>query len=93
MRKATTRAKIAKASTKAKHPTNWHLSTDRANSVLLALKKHGIDERRMRSAGASFYESVADNKDPKARAKNRRVEIYVLAPEASDVAGHPADHD
>ena len=84
---------ISKASTKAKHPTNWHLSTDRANSVLLALKKHGIDERRMRSAGASFYESVADNKDPKARAKNRRVEIYVLAPEASDVAGHPADHD
>ncbi len=77
---------IVKASTKAKHPTNWHLSTDRANSVLLSLKKHGLDERRMRSSGAGMFENVADNKDPKARAKNRRVEIYVLAPDAKDVA-------
>ena len=77
---------IVKVNTKQHHPTNWHLSTNRANSVLLALKKHGIDERRMRSAGAGMYESVADNKDPKARSKNRRVEIYVLAPDAKDVA-------
>lgn len=77
---------IVKANTKAKHPTNWHLSTNRANSVLLALKKHGIDERRMRSAGASMFENVADNKDPKLRAKNRRVQIFVLAPDAKDVA-------
>ncbi len=77
---------IVKGNTKQHHPTNWHLSTNRANSVLLALKKHGIDERRMRSAGAGMFESVADNKDPKARSKNRRVEIYVLAPDAKDVA-------
>lgn len=77
---------IAKAGTKSRHPTNWHLSTNRANSVLLALKKHKVDERRMRAAGASMFESVADNKDPKARAKNRRVEIYILAPDAKDVA-------
>ncbi len=84
---------IVKASTKVKHPTNWHLSTDRANSVLLALKKNGVDERRMRSAGASMFESVADNKDPKARARNRRVEIYILAPDAKDVAVRDADHE
>ena len=77
---------IVKASTKAKHPTNWHLSTNRANSVLLALKKYKVDERRMRAAGASMYESVTDSKDPKAKAKNRRVEIYILAPDAKDVA-------
>lgn len=84
---------IVKASTKAKHPTNWHLSTDRANSVLLSLKKHGLDERRMRSSGAGMFESVADNKDPKTRAKNRRVEIYVLAPDAKDVAVRDTNHD
>ena len=84
---------IVKASTKAKHPTNWHLSTDRANSVLISLKKHGIDERRMRAAGASMFENVADNKDPKARAKNRRVEIYVLAPDAKDVAVRDKNQD
>jgi chemotaxis protein MotB len=77
---------IVKASTKAKHPTNWHLSTNRANSVLLALKKNHVDERRMRAAGASMYESVTSSKDPKAKAKNRRVEIYILAPDAKDVA-------
>ena len=78
---------IAKASTKTRHPTNWHLSTNRANSVLLELKKFGIEQRRMRSAGAGEHEPVASNKDTNARAKNRRVEIYVLAPDASDVAG------
>jgi chemotaxis protein MotB len=82
---------IAKPGTKTRHPTNWHLSTNRANSVLLALKKHKVDERRMRAAGASMFESVADNKDPKTRAKNRRVEIYILAPDAKDIAAweHP----
>lgn len=78
---------IAKASTKTRHPTNWHLSTNRANSVLLELKKSGIDQRRMRSSGAGEFEPIASNKDAASRAKNRRVEIYVLAPDASDVAG------
>lgn len=78
---------IAKAATKSRHPTNWHLSTNRANSVLLELKKFGIDQRRMRSSGAGDQEPVASNKDAASRAKNRRVEIYVLAPDASDVAG------
>ncbi|MFM9962562.1 MAG: OmpA family protein [Planctomycetaceae bacterium] len=77
---------IVKASTKSKHPTNWHLSTNRANSVLLALKKNRVDERRMRAAGAAMFESVTASKDPKVRAKNRRVEIYILAPDAKDVA-------
>jgi chemotaxis protein MotB len=78
---------IAKAATKTRHPTNWHLSTNRANSVLLELKKFGIDQRRLRSSGAGEFEPIASNKDPNSRAKNRRVEIYVLAPDASDVAG------
>lgn len=78
---------IAKAATKTRHPTNWHLSTNRANSVLLELKKFGVDQRRLRSSGAGEFEPIANNKDVASRAKNRRVEIYVLAPDASDVAG------
>ena len=78
---------ISKAATKTRHPTNWHLSTNRANSVLLELKKFGIDQRRLRSSGAGEFEPIASNKDVTARSKNRRVEIYVLAPDASDVAG------
>lgn len=73
---------IVKRSTATRHPTNWHLSTNRANSVLLGLAKSGIDESRMGAAGYSKYQPVTANADEKARALNRRVEIFVLAPDA-----------
>lgn len=77
---------IAKGSTRAKHPTNWHLSTDRADSVVLQLAKSGVGEKRMGAAGYSMHQPVVPNKDARSRQQNRRVEIYVLAPDAK-VAG------
>ncbi|MFN0198286.1 MAG: OmpA family protein [Planctomycetaceae bacterium] len=82
--------KIVKASTKAKHPTNWHLSTDRADSVVLTLANSGISEKRMGAAGYSMFQPLIPNTDQKARAQNRRVEIFVLAPDAI-VAGWDPD--
>lgn len=73
---------IGKPSTRQQHPTNWHLSTDRANSVVLQLAKSGIGEKRMGVAGYSMYQPIVPNTDDKARQKNRRVEIFVLAPDA-----------
>ena len=73
---------IAKSSTKAKHPTNWHLSTDRANAVVLELSTLGLTENRKGAAGYSKYQPVVPNKDESARQRNRRVEIFVLAPDA-----------
>jgi chemotaxis protein MotB len=74
---------ISKDKTRREHPTNWHLSTDRANSVVLELNKAGIRQSRMGSAGYSMYQPVADNKQGEgARKQNRRVEIFVLAPDA-----------
>lgn len=81
---------ISKQTTKAKHPTNWHLSTNRANSVVFALKKQGVKENRMGAAGYSEFQPVAPNSDEKSRSKNRRVEIFVLAPDAV-VAGWDPD--
>ncbi len=81
---------ISKASTKSRHPTNWHLSTNRANSVVLALRKSGIQEKRMEAAGCSMFQPVAPNTDDKSRAKNRRVEIFVLAPDAAVAGWDPA---
>lgn len=81
---------IAKAHTKAKHPTNWHLSTNRANSVVLALKKHGIAEKRMEAAGCSHTQPVVPNTNDDARRQNRRVEIFVLAPDAAVAGWDPA---
>lgn len=77
---------IEKPSTKSKHPTNWHLSTDRADAVVLALEKMGLDPKRLGAAGYSMYQPLVPNKDAESRRKNRRVEIFVLAPEAA-VAG------
>ena len=78
--------RIAGAGTRAKHPTNWHLSTDRANEVAVTLAAAGLKESRMGVAGYNKYQPETANRDELARAKNRRVEIYVLAPEAK-VAG------
>ena len=78
--------RIAGAGTKAKHPTNWHLSTDRAAEVAVTLAAAGLRESRMGVAGYSKYQPKTSNRDDLARAENRRVEIYVLAPEAK-VAG------
>lgn len=83
--------RIAKPSTKAKHPTNWHLSTNRANSVALILGKAGVKEARMGVAGYSMYQPVVPNKDAASRAKNRRVEIFVLAPDAVVAGWDPLD--
>ena len=78
--------RIAKNATKAKHATNWHLSTNRANSVALSLGKFGIGQDRMGVAGYSMYQPLVANKDDESRQRNRRVEIFVLAPDAA-VAG------
>ncbi|MDA0832393.1 MAG: OmpA family protein [Planctomycetota bacterium] len=81
---------ISKASTKAKHPTNWHLSTDRADEVVLKLAQVGISEKRMGAAGYSMFQPVAPNSDGKSKAQNRRVEIFVLAPDAVVAGWDPA---
>uniref|UniRef100_A0A7C4QR45 Flagellar motor protein MotB n=1 Tax=Schlesneria paludicola TaxID=360056 RepID=A0A7C4QR45_9PLAN len=77
---------IGKPHTRAEHPTNWHLSTDRANAVVLALRKHGIAETRMGATGYGEWQPIASNATEEGRQRNRRVEIFVLAPEAS-IAG------
>lgn len=78
--------RIAHDSTRRQHPTNWHLSTNRANNVVLTLSKFGVNEKRLGAAGYSMNQPVVPNDDDRHRQLNRRVEIYVLAPGAA-VAG------
>jgi chemotaxis protein MotB len=73
---------ISHDSTRSHHPTNWNLSTDRADAVVLELAQHGLKETRLGAAGYSMFQPVAENKDETARRKNRRVEVFVLAPDA-----------
>ncbi len=73
---------IGKKRTKSKHETNQHLSTDRANSVLLTLAKFGVNDSRMGAAGYGKNQPLVPNIDEASRQRNRRVEIFVLAPDA-----------
>ena len=79
------------ANARVNHPTNWHLSTNRANSVVLTLNQLGIQQRRLGAAGYSENQPIVPNMDGHSRQRNRRVEIYVLAPDAV-VAGWDPSH-
>jgi type VI secretion system protein ImpK len=60
-------------------PSNWHLSTARADSVKDALVAQ-VPVTRMRSAGKADAEPVVANDTADNRARNRRVDI-ILIPE------------
>jgi type VI secretion system protein ImpK len=65
-------------------PSNWHLSTARADSVREALLAQ-VGQARVRAVGKADAEPVAPNDSSENRAKNRRVDI-VLFPENSALA-------
>jgi type VI secretion system protein ImpK len=59
-------------------PSNWHLSKDRAASVK-ALLAAAVKPERLSAEGRADTEPVADNGSADGRARNRRVEITLLA--------------
>ncbi len=69
---------ISRPKTKAKHPTNWHLSAHRAISVAHMLRKNGYSQERIGVMGYGEYRPVADNATEKGASQNRRVEIYLV---------------
>lgn len=80
---------VVRPATKARHDTNWELSAHRATSVVKHLSKNGVAEYRMGIGGYSKHQPVVTNVSEPNRQKNRRVEIYVLAPEATIVGYNP----
>lgn len=65
--------------------TNWNLSTDRAVAVVDALvDDHAIDPQRLGAAGFGEYRPVAPNDSPGNRARNRRVDVLIVAQGDSD---------
>ncbi len=64
----------------ARYPSNWELSNARATSVLRYMLDHdGIPASRLSATGYADTKPVADNSTPEGAAKNRRVEIVVVA--------------
>lgn len=74
--------RISNTGTRAKHPTNWHLSVHRAIEVMRVLYKAGIDQDRFTVVGFGSERPIADNRTADGRARNRRVEILVTVPGA-----------
>jgi len=70
---------IEKPDTKAKHPTNWHLSAHRAISVLNVMTAADVAPQRLSVRGFGEFRPVEPNKpDKKGNPANRRVEIYIV---------------
>ena len=67
----------------ARYPSNWHLSQARAESVRAMLASITGTPARFTAEGRGDAEPLAPNDTAAGRAKNRRVEITLLAPGAS----------
>jgi type VI secretion system protein ImpK len=67
----------------ARFPSNWALSQARADSVRTLLAAGTGTPERFRAEGRGDAEPLASNDTAAGRAKNRRVEITLLAPGAS----------
>jgi len=70
---------IARPATRDKHPTNWHLSSHRAISVLQVMENSSIDPTRLSTRGFGEYRPVVPNGPNKTgNQQNRRVDIYIV---------------
>lgn len=71
--------RIAREATKAKHPTNWHLSVHRAIAVKDVMESSNVEPKRLSVRGFGEYRPVEENlPNKKGNPKNRRVEIFVI---------------
>lgn len=62
-------------------PSNWELSAARAINVTKYLQQQGIDPTILSAAAFGEYKPVADNGTKEGRAKNRRIELTLVAKE------------
>ena len=72
---------IARRPLRDKYPDNFHLSTARALAVSEVLRRLGLDPDRVGIAGFGAHQPVASNRTDDDRAKNRRVELFVMVPD------------
>jgi outer membrane protein OmpA-like peptidoglycan-associated protein len=60
---------------------NEKLSMERAQAVANNLMSHGVNGQRLAMKGLAYDDPIADNSTAEGRAKNRRVEVYIIANE------------
>ncbi len=61
-------------------PSNWELSTARANAIIrYFLTKHNFDPSRISAVGYAEFRPIAPNDNSEGRQQNRRVDVVVLS--------------
>ncbi len=68
------------------YPSNWELSSARASSVARLLIDSGVVEKRLAVVGLAATQPVMPNDSPEHRARNRRVIILIVSPNAERIA-------
>jgi chemotaxis protein MotB len=61
-----------------KFPSNWELSSARADAVVRYLQGKGINPELMKASGYGKYNPVTSKSTPEGRARNRRIEIELV---------------
>jgi chemotaxis protein MotB len=84
---------VAKKPVREQYPNNFHLSSARALAVADVLRDAGLPEDRLAVAGFASHQPIAPNATSPDRQKNRRVEIFVMAPEVPVVGWAETDSD
>jgi chemotaxis protein MotB len=69
---------IKRAETLARFKDNWYLSAGRAIVVMQLLASKSVAYTRMGVMGYGEYRPIADNATTEGKAKNRRVEVYLV---------------
>ena len=64
---------------------NQSLSKQRADAVMQALIDRGVDPGRLTAEGLGEQKPIADNNTAQGRSQNRRVEIYVISRNLTDL--------
>ncbi|UCH92969.1 MAG: OmpA family protein [Candidatus Aminicenantes bacterium] len=67
-----------RADARDKYESNWTLSTYRAIEVVKYLTEKGIGPGSLTAAGYGEYKPIADNSTVEGKAKNRRVELFLI---------------
>ncbi|NLO78800.1 MAG: peptidoglycan -binding protein [Xanthomonadaceae bacterium] len=60
-------------------PSNWELSTARANSIVHFLIQQGIPPQRLAAAGFAEFQPVAPGRSEEAFRRNRRIELRLTS--------------
>lgn len=77
----------------AQFPSNWELSSARASSVVRLFIDQGIVATRLKATGLADNVPVQENSTIEGRARNRRVAVTVLAPEAEAATASPSPQE